>query len=154
MITNNHQELLKTFGEALGLELVFDENGNCDLIFNDDIPVTIRSNEDDGIIVLSSPLLTELPDPIDYSTVQIFLSMALMPCLSAGGNTPVVALDEESGLVVLYQICTASALNDKGLLEIFSEYIKNLITIKDNLEDKNDSSTKSNSEFVKDTLIA
>jgi len=133
MLNNNHQEMLKVFGEALGLTLEFDDNGNCDLLYDDSIPVTFRNNEDDGIITIFAPLLNELPDPLDYSAVQTLLSLSLLPCLSAGGNAPVVGFDEESGFVVLYEVCTASELQAKGLLEIFTEFIGSYLSLKDYL---------------------
>ncbi len=138
MININHQELLKDFGKSLGIELCFDKNGNCDVIFNDNVPVTIKSNEDDGLIVLSTPLLDELPEPVSYSTVLTMLSMALQPCMTEGGNTPVLGLDEDTGLVILYQVCTATDLQAKGLLEIFTEFITSYISIKDDLSKQQD----------------
>ncbi len=142
--------MLKVFGESLGLALEFDDNGNCDLLYDDSVPVTFKNNEDDGIITISAPLLDELPDPMDYSVVQTLLSLSLLPCLTAGGNAPVAGFDEESGLVVLYEVCTASELNSKGLLEIFTEFIGSYLSLKDYLSGTEDSPELSGSDDKED----
>ena len=128
MIQNNHQELLATLGKELGLELSFDEDGICEL-FADESTLSIKSSEDDGTIILSSVLAQDLPDPINYSAVTDLLALALDPCGFGGGNSPVVGRTEE-GLVVAYQVATASVLSTTPLSEILSEFLKTCAAVK------------------------
>lgn len=68
-------------------------------------------------------MAAEFPDPVGYATVLELLAMAAAPNLAGGGNVPVAGIDEESGLVILYEVCTASFLRDRALAEIFTEFV-------------------------------
>ena len=120
MLTRTLDEILKDFGAGMGLDLSFDEKGVCRLEL---AAVDIRANEDDGTLTISSVLREELPDPITYSTILDLLALALDPA-HRGGNSPVVGRDDESGLVVMYEVATPSALNRRPLADIFSEFLK------------------------------
>ena len=128
MIQNDHQELLARMGKDLGLELSFDEDGICEL-FADESVVSIKSSEDDGTIILSTVLAEDLPDPISYSAVTDLLGLALDPCGFGGGNSPVVGRDED-GLVMAYQVATASVLSTTPLSEILSEFLRTCAAVK------------------------
>ncbi len=123
MLVKTLDDILKEFGAKLGLDLAFDENGSCQLELAQLVAVDIRANEDDGTITLSAVVREELPDPISYSTVLDLLALAL-DAAPNGGNSPVVGRDDESGLVVMYQVATPSALNRKPLIAIFSEFME------------------------------
>ena len=142
MISNNHDDLLSEMGASLSLNLTFDENGMCDLVFDEDTLITIRSSEDDGNIILSTALFEELPEPMSFNLVQTLLSMSLSPCMNNGGNSPVVGIDEDSGLVVLYQVCTASLLNKEKLLNIFTEFVQAKLVLTDSLSEDNSADTE------------
>lgn len=120
MLTRTLDEILKDFGAGMGLDLSFDEKGVCRLEL---AAVDIRANEDDGTLTISSVLREELPDPITYSTTLDLLALALDPA-HRGGNSPVVGRDDESGLVVMYEVATPSALNRRPLADIFREFLK------------------------------
>lgn len=123
MIENSHAQLLSKLGTELGLDLEFDENGICDLVFDGRVQIALKSSEDDGTITLTAPLAADFPDPVRFATVLELLAMAAAPSLAGGGNVPVAGIDGESGLVILYEVCTASFLRDRSLAEIFTEFV-------------------------------
>ena len=123
MLTRTLDEILRDFGTGMGLDLSFDEKGVCRLELAKLAAVDIKANEDDGTLTLSSVVREELPDPITYSTILDLLALALDPA-HRGGNSPVVGRDDESGLVVMYEVATPSALNRRPLADIFSEFLK------------------------------
>ena len=123
MLVKTLDDILKEFGAKLGLDLAFDENGVCQLELAQMVAIDIRANEDDGTLTLSAVVREELPDPISYSTVLDLLALAL-DAASHGGNAPVVGRDDESGLVVMYQVATPSVLNRKPLIAIFGEFME------------------------------
>lgn len=122
MLTKTLDDILKEFGAKLGLDLAFDEDGACRLELAGLVAVDIRANEEDGTLTLSAVVREELPDPIGYATVLDLLALALDPARS-GGNSPVVGRDDESGLVVVYEVATPSVLNRKPLADVFAEFM-------------------------------
>lgn len=123
MLTKTLDDILKEFGASLGLDLAFDENGACRLELAELAAVDIRANEDDGTLTLSSVLREDLPDPIGYATILDLLALALDPA-TRGGNSPVVGRDDESGVVVMYEVATPSALNRRPLADIFADFME------------------------------
>ena len=123
MLIKTLDEILKEFGAQLGLELAFDENGVCRLELEQLVAVDIRARQDDGTLTLFAVVREELPDPLSYATVLDLLALALDPARS-GGNAPVVGRDDESGVVMMYQVATPSELNRKPLIDIFSEFME------------------------------
>lgn len=123
MLTRTLDEILKDFGASMGLDLSFDEKGVCRLELAKLAAVDIKANEDDGTLTISSVIREELPDPVTYSTILDLLALALDPA-HRGGNSPVVGRDDESGLVVMYEVATPSALNRRPFADIFNEFLK------------------------------
>ena len=123
MLTKTLDDILKEFGEKLGLDLAFDEDGACRLELAKLVAVDIRANEDDGTLTLSAMVREDLPDPITYSTVLELLALALDPATN-GGNSPVVGRDDASGFVVMYEVATPSMLNRKPFIAIFEEFME------------------------------
>ncbi|MBQ8706613.1 MAG: CesT family type III secretion system chaperone [Succinivibrionaceae bacterium] len=134
MTENDHGALLEKLGKDLGLELKWDEEGLCELTLEEDIPVSLKSCPEDGIIILSSVVAEDLPDPCDYPLVLDLLSMALGPCVRDGGNSPVVGRDPDTGMVVIYQVVTASRLAQTPLTEIFNDFAEVLVSLGAGLE--------------------
>ena len=123
MIKNDHQAILDAFAQTLGAELAFDQDGICELEL-DGTPVSIRSSEADGTVVLSSLIADELPSPLNYSLLLDLLEIALTPGTGNGGNAPVIGCDRDTGAVILYLVCTASVLHDMPLAEILGEFME------------------------------
>ena len=123
MLNKTLNDILSDFGAKLGLDLAFDENGACRLELAQLVAIDIRANEDDGTLTLSAVVREDLPDPITYATILDLLGLAL-DAAKSGGNSPVVGRDAESGLVVMYQVATPSALNRKPLIAIFGEFME------------------------------
>ena len=123
MLIKTLDDILKEFGAQLGLDLAFDENGVCRLELEQLVAVDIRARQDDGTLTLFAVVREELPDPLSYATVLDLLALALDPARS-GGNAPVVGRDDESGVVMMYQVATPSELNRKPLIDIFSEFME------------------------------
>ena len=123
MLIKTLDDILKEFGAQLGLDLTFDENGVCRLELEQLVAVDIRAHQDDGTLTLFAVVREDLPDPLSYATVLDLLALALDPARS-GGNAPVVGRDDESGVVMMYQVATPSELNSKPLIDIFSEFME------------------------------
>ena len=123
MLVKTLDDILKEFGAHLGLELAFDEDGVCRLELEKLVAVDIRARQDDGTLTLFAVVREDLPDPLSYATVLDLLALALDPARS-GGNAPVVGRDDESGVVVMYQVATPSVLNRKPFIEIFGEFME------------------------------
>ena len=123
MLIKTLDDILKEFGAQLGLDLTFDENGVCRLELEQLVAVDIKAHQDDGTLTLFAVVREDLPDPLSYATVLDLLALALDPARS-GGNAPVVGCDDESGVVMMYQVATPSELNRKPLIDIFSEFME------------------------------
>lgn len=123
MLIKTLDDILKEFGAQLGLDLTFDENGVCRLELEQLVAVDIKAHQDDGTLTLFAVVREDLPDPLSYATVLDLLALALDPARS-GGNAPVVGRDDESGVVMMYQVATPSELNRKPLIDIFSEFME------------------------------
>ena len=123
MLIKTLDDILKEFGAQLGLDLTFDENGVCRLELEQLVAVDIKAHQDDGTLTLYAVVREDLPDPLSYATVLDLLALALDPARS-GGNAPVVGRDDESGVVMMYQVATPSELNRKPLIDIFSEFME------------------------------
>ena len=123
MLNKTLDDILKEFGAQLGLDLTFDENGVCRLELEQLVAVDIKAHQDDGTLTLFAVVREDLPDPLSYATVLDLLALALEPARS-GGNAPVVGRDDESGVVMMYQVATPSELNRKPLIDIFSEFME------------------------------
>ena len=121
MIQNNHRAILDKFGKAIGLDLTFDRDGICELVIGE-IPISILSSEADGTMVLTSAVAEELPQPVHYSLLLDLLDIAFTPATGVGGNAPVIGYDRETGNVIIYLVCTASALQKQPLEEIIGEF--------------------------------
>ncbi len=123
MQKNDHDALLKAFGASLGLDLTFDENRVCELYFDNRLDIFIRAEDDDGILILSTVLAERLPEDIPYSLILDMLDSAGM-AYDTGGNVPLVGRDEDSGFLILYEVCTASYLARTPLSDIFTSFLQ------------------------------
>ena len=118
----NHQDYLNELGKKLNLDLKFDEEGLCELVFNNNDVISIKSSEDDQTIILSTVVAEDLPENVSYAFVVDLIELALGPCITNGGNSPVVGRDPATGLLVLYEVVTNSVLLEKDLFSIFEHF--------------------------------
>ena len=121
MLKIDLRKVLAEFGEALGLELAFDDNGVCVLTLDEDTPIAIRAMEENSSLTLSSAIREELPQSLNLAQVEHLLALALDP-MERGGASPVVGRDAESGLVIMYMVLTPSVLDKTPLAEIFGAF--------------------------------
>jgi hypothetical protein len=115
-------KILAEFGNALGLELAFDDKGVCGLTLDEETPIIIQSTEEDSSLTLSSTLREALPDPMGLSQVENLLALALDP-MEQGGASPVAGRDAESGHMILYMVLTPSVLDKPPLAEVFEAFV-------------------------------
>ncbi len=148
MLSKTLDDILKEFGAQLGLDLAFDENGVCRLELEQLVAVDIRARQDDGTLTLFAVVREELPDPLSYATVLDLLALALDPARS-GGNAPVVGRDDESGVVMMYQVATPSELNRKPLIDIFGEFMETYRAVSAMLDNQEALAAKANAEADK-----
>lgn len=123
MEKNDHNALLKEFGHKLGLDLSFNENRICELYFDNRLDIIIRSEDDDGVIIISTVLAESLPEHISYSVLFDILDNSAEAYIK-GGNVPIIGRDEDTGLIILYIVCTASYLKKKKFIDIFTEFLE------------------------------
>ena len=64
MLKIDLRKVLAEFGEALGLELAFDDNGVCVLTLDEDTPIAIRAMEEDSSMTLSCAVREELHEHV------------------------------------------------------------------------------------------
>ena len=121
MLKIDLRKVLAEFGETLGLELAFDDDGVCVLTLDEETPIAIRAMEENSSLTLSSAIREELPQPLSLAQVEDLLALAYDP-MEQGGASPVVGRDAESGLVVLYMVLTPSMLDKTPLAEIFGAF--------------------------------
>ncbi|MGX8718075.1 MAG: CesT family type III secretion system chaperone [Desulfovibrio sp.] len=123
MIYIDLPDILKKFGNSMGMELAFDKEGLCTLLLDGETPVSIRASEEDGTLTFSAVLRDKLPDPLSYAALLDLLALAHDP-LRQGGNSPVAGLDEESGFLILYEVATPSYLSKTPAVEIFTLFME------------------------------
>ena len=122
MLDIDLKKVLADFGDALGIELAFDETGACILAVDDEAPVAIQANVEDSSLTLSSALRDAMPQTMSLDQIQNLLALALDP-YDRGAASPVVGCDAESGLVVLYEVLAPSALRRTPLSEAFTDFM-------------------------------
>ena len=132
MIKNDHDTILQELGTNLGFNLTFDDDRICELYFDNRINIFIRSEDDDGAIIISTILAEKISENINYNTILDILN-ASADAYVHGGNIPVIGRDEETGFIILYQICTASYLAQTKLIDTFTSFIQYYENISKNL---------------------
>ena len=145
MLIKSLDDILKEFGAHLGLDLAFDKDGVCRLELEQLVAVDIRAHQDDGTLTFFAVVREDLPDPLSYATVLDLLALALEPARS-GGNAPVVGRDDESGVVVMYQVATPSELNCRPLIDIFGEFMETYRAVSAMLDNQEALAAKANTE--------
>ena len=123
MLNNNHEELFRSLSEKIGCPIAFNEEGICDLTVGEEFIVSLEDRKDDGIIIMSSVVAPDLPDPISYPLLLDLMSLAIGPCVSGGGNSPLVAREPDSGVLVAYEVLTPSVLEKQDLTELFTDFL-------------------------------
>ena len=122
MLSINLRKVLAEFGNTLGTELAFDENGVCALTLNEETPIIIQMLEEDSSLTISSTLRPALPEPLGLNQVENLLALALDP-MEHGGASPVAGRDAESGYMVLYMVLPPSVLDKTPLAEVFEAFV-------------------------------
>ena len=117
----NFDEMLSDLGKNLEIELAFNEDGVCELLMDEKAVISLIKNEKDGVLTLSSVVADELPDPVGYSLILDLLDFSLGSAIS---HSPAVGRDPETGLLVAYQIVTASLLTTRAFTEIFHDFTR------------------------------
>ncbi len=118
--------LLASLGEALGIELAFDEDGVCELVVQDSFGVSLKKSEDDGTLTMFSSLCTDLPDPADYSLVLDLLEFNLG---AASGASCAVGRDTHGGTLIAWESFPASRLASASLTELFERFVQSRIAL-------------------------
>ena len=115
---------LRKIGRKIGLQLQFDEELICEVAVNEDDGVAIAAHPEDHTLVFTSVVAADLPDPISYSLMMDLLDLGIGPVLTGGGNSPLVGRDPDTGVLVLYQVCTEPFLDKGDAGEIFLAFYK------------------------------
>ncbi|MCR5813104.1 MAG: type III secretion system chaperone [Desulfovibrio sp.] len=123
MIKNDHNALLQEFGQKLGLDLHFNENRICELYFDNSLYISIRSEDYDGNIIISTILCEDRPESFSYNFIIDSLNSAADAYLQ-GGNIPQIGRDEETGFLIAYIVCSATYLAQGKLIDIFTDFIE------------------------------
>ena len=145
MVEAKYLGYLESLGKAMGLSLKYDENNVCEIIVNSNDVVDVVANSEDHNLILSTVIAPDLPDPVSYSVVIDLMDLALGPVLTRGGNCPVVGRDPETGMLVLYQVCTESYLDEGSVYEIFMDFFKFKLSLSQHIEKNASAVSKDNS---------
>ncbi len=143
MSKTKYDNYLKTIGNAIGLELEFDENNSCEIEFNETDSILVEANPDDHNLVFSSMVSLYLPEPISYSLLTDLMDMAIGPFLNRGGNSPVIGRDPDSGALLIYQVCTESVLErGEDIGDVFLQFIQFKVAFQKHIETNGSVSSK------------
>lgn len=119
-------KLLAELGEALGMELAFDEDGVCELVVRESFGVSLKKSEEDGTLTMFSSLGADLPDPVDYPLVLDLLEFNLG---AASGASCAVGRDPHAGSLVAWQTFPASLLAAEPVDELFVHFVQSRIAL-------------------------
>ena len=97
-MSNAGKEYFLALGEALNLDVRPDEDGNCLLAVDNQLPVIVRANESAERMELTASVADALPEGLAYSDMLDLLGIALGPLF----NAPGIGRDPGSGAIVLY----------------------------------------------------
>ena len=122
MLNIDLRKVLEEFGNTLGLDLAFDDNGICVLALEEETTIVIQMTEEDSSLTLSCAFRDTLPQPLTHAQLGDLLSLALDPMVR-GGASPVAGRDPESGNMVLYMVLTPSVLDKTPLAEVFEAFV-------------------------------
>lgn len=148
MLKIDLKKVLENFGNTLGLELDFDENGLCVLALDEETPIAIQAIEEDSSLTLSCAFREELPQPMSLAKVEDLLALALDP-MEHGGASPVVGRDAESGLVVMFMVVTPSLLDKTPLADVFGDFVTTLKAVEAMLDEPVEASPTFDDRFSK-----
>ena len=84
-MSNTGKEYFLALGEALSLDVKPDEDGNCLLAVDNQLPVIVRANESAGRMELTASVADALPEGLAYSDMLDLLGIALGPLFNAPG---------------------------------------------------------------------
>ena len=97
-MSNVEKEYFFALGEALNLDVKPDEDGNCLLAVDNQLPVIVRANESAHRMELTASVADALPEGLAYSDMLDLLGIALGPLF----NAPGIGREPGSGAIVLY----------------------------------------------------
>lgn len=97
-MSNTGKEYFLALGEALSLDAKPDEDGNCLLAVDNQLPVIVRANESAERMELTASVADALPEGLAYSDMLDLLGIALGPLF----NAPGIGREPGSGAIVLY----------------------------------------------------
>ena len=97
-MSNVEKEYFLALGEALNLDVKPDEDGNCLLAVDNQLPVIVRANESAERMELTASVADALPEGLAYSDMLDLLGIALGPLF----NAPGIGREPGSGAIVLY----------------------------------------------------
>ena len=77
-MSNTGKEYFLALGEALSLDVKPDEDGNCLLAVDNQMPVIVRANESAQRMELTASVADELPEGLAYSDMLDLLGIAIV----------------------------------------------------------------------------
>jgi hypothetical protein len=120
------EKIIADLGEALGMDISFDDEGVCELVVRDSFGVSLKKSEEDGTLMMFSSLGADLPDPADYGLVQDLLEFNLG---AASGASCAVGRDPEAGMLVAWQLFPASRLVAEPVVDLFVRFVQSRIAL-------------------------
>jgi len=120
------EELLKELSKILGIDLAFDEDGDCAVMIEDKYSLCIRKDDDNDRIILLGNVADELPDPIDYSLVTDLLDFGMAPILTGG---PAIGRDPVSGILTAWAFVQTKNIMPEDFIAAVNKFIEFQIVI-------------------------
>ncbi len=120
MQTTNHQEILNQIGQSLGLELEFDENGQCFLLLDEKLMVSIRSLDDSWILY---GMLGNIDEDEQEEVAFFLLSLNLSQAESGGAS---IAVEKSSGVLMQVLRVPTAGMDGERMQEIIGHFVDQL----------------------------
>ncbi len=140
----NAEQLMNELSKVLGIDLAFEEDGNCLIMLEDKYSLCIKKDDDNDRIILLGNVADELPDPVDYSLVTDLLDFGMAPVLTGG---PAIGRDPVSGILTAWAFVQTKNITPNDFTEAVKKFIEFQIVITDRIAGNNEEDDVDTGDF-------
>ena len=140
----NAEQLMNELAKVLGIDLAFEEDGNCLIMLEDKYSLCIKKDDDNDRIILLGNVADELPDPVDYSLVTDLLDFGMAPVLTGG---PAIGRDPVSGILTAWAFVQTKNITPNDFTEAVKKFIEFQIVITDRIAGNNEEDDVDTGDF-------
>ncbi|WP_295363432.1 CesT family type III secretion system chaperone [uncultured Succinivibrio sp.] len=135
---------MNELSKVLGIDLAFEEDGNCLIMLEDKYSLCIKKDDDNDRIILLGNVADELPDPVDYSLVTDLLDFGMAPVLTGG---PAIGRDPVSGILTAWAFVQTKNITPNDFTEAVKKFIEFQIVITDRIAGNNEEDDVDTGDF-------